>query len=93
VLTDAVKIVRTDDEGRRGGRYCASVVAVRNTSLFERLVTLLTALAVVVLGTGLGLAAAGFDNSDKSSDAGIQLVRPLHISPEIDRARHDSANH
>jgi hypothetical protein len=69
------------------------MVMVRKMSLLEGLVILFAAVMIAIAGTGLGLAAASFNARNPTEDAGIQLVRPLHVSPEVDRARHDSANH
>ena len=55
--------------------------------------TLLAAIVIAVAGTALGLGAASLGGRGDAKDHGIQLVRPLQISPELDRANHDQANH
>jgi hypothetical protein len=64
----------------------------RKMSGVEATIALLAALAIGGSGTALGLAAASLAG-DAREEHGIQLVRPLHVSPEVDRANHDQANH
>jgi hypothetical protein len=69
------------------------MVTMRKVSWFEGMVALFAAAIIAIAGTGLGLAAARFNTENGGDDAGIQLVRPLQVSPELDRVRHDNANH
>ena len=69
------------------------MAALQRISGFDAMLTLATAVVIVVLGTVLGLAAASLSNGRGDHDPGIQLVRPFHVSPEVDRANHDQANH
>ncbi len=68
------------------------MLALRKVSGVDALMALVAAFAIGGAGTALGLAAASLANG-ASDEHGIQLVRPLHISPEVDRANHDQANH
>jgi hypothetical protein len=69
------------------------VVAIRKVSGVDALMTFFAAIAIAVAGTALGLGAASLGGRGAAKDHGIQLVHPLQVPPEVDRANHDQANH
>jgi len=69
------------------------MLSLRKISPLSVVATLLVAIVLAALGTSLGLAAATLSGGDAREDGAIQLVRPFHVQPELDRANHDQANH